>query len=160
MHLEQLYQLSRQHLEANNSPYKRRVASKHSLEHRLSILLGQRGTGKTTLITQYLLSHANGLLDPAILYVPVDHFLLNQQSLYEIAERFYQRGGKLIAFDEIHKYPSWSQTLKSIYDTFPKLHVIASGSSALEIHKGSHDLSRRAIISKISGLSLPPCGKC
>ena len=62
-------------------------------------------------------------------------------------------GGELVAFDEIHKYKNWSLELKSIYDTFPDLKVIASGSSALEIHKGSHDLTRRAITYTLYGLS-------
>src|SRR5690606_11631593 len=71
----------------------------------------------------------------------------------EIAEQFSQMGGELIAFDEIHKYENWSNELKSIYDTFPKLTILASGSSALELHKGTHDLSRRALIYRLYGLS-------
>jgi predicted AAA+ superfamily ATPase len=59
----------------------------------------------------------------------------------------------MICFDEIHKYPNWSTELKSIYDTFPKLIIVASGSSALEIYKGSHDLSRRAVVYKMFGMS-------
>ena len=74
-------------------------------------------------------------------------------TLYDIAQNFEQLGGKFIAFDEIHKYPDWSMELKSIYDTFPNLKIIASGSSALEIHKGSHDLSRRAVRYHMVGLS-------
>ena len=59
----------------------------------------------------------------------------------------------MICFDEIHKYPNWSTELKSIYDTFPKLTTVASGSSALEIYKGSRDLSRRAVVYKMFGMS-------
>ena len=59
----------------------------------------------------------------------------------------------MVAIDEIHKYPNWSQELKSIYDTFPDLTILASGSSALEIHKGSHDLTRRAICYTMHGMS-------
>lgn len=80
-----------------------------------------------------------------ILYLPADHFQIKRRAIYEIAEDFLKYGGQLICFDEIHKYSNWSQELKSIYDTFPDLKVIASGSSALEIYKGSHDLSRSAI---------------
>ncbi len=43
--------------------------------------------------------------------------------------------------------------LKSIYDTFDELRLLASGSSALEIHRGSHDLGRRALIFTLDGLS-------
>ena len=83
----------------------------------------------------------------------VDHFQVGGTSLYEIAEDFHTLGGKVLALDEIHKYPNWSQELKSLYDTFPKLNIVASGSSALQMHKGSHDLSRRAIKYNLFGLS-------
>jgi len=43
--------------------------------------------------------------------------------------------------------------LKSICDTFPNLKILASGSSAPEITKGSHDLSRRALVYRMSGMS-------
>ena len=55
--------------------------------------------------------------------------------------------------DEIHKYTDWSGELKNIYDSFPKLKVVFTGSSVLDILKGSADLSRRAIIYKLQGLS-------
>ncbi len=38
-----------------------------------------------------------------ILYIQADHFLIGKLSLYEIAEQFYNLGGELICFDEIHK---------------------------------------------------------
>lgn len=43
--------------------------------------------------------------------------------------------------------------LKNIYDSFPTLKVVFTGSSVLDIFKGSADLSRRAIIYKLHGLS-------
>lgn len=153
--LDELYLLSRHYLEINNKPYKRGATDhKNCFKHRLSILVGQRGVGKTTLIVQYLLNTVEGdILSTKILYVPSDHFLLGKLSLYEIAATFSQLGGKVIAFDEIHKYSDWSRELKSIYDTFPELKIIASGSSALEVYKGSHDLTRRSIVYAIQGLS-------
>ena len=87
------------------------------------------------------------------LYVSMDSFIIGELSMYEIAESFEQDGGKLLCFDEIHKYSNWSQELKSIYDNFPSLRIVASGSSALEIHKGSHDLSRRAHLLHMYGMS-------
>lgn len=55
--------------------------------------------------------------------------------------------------DEIHKYPDWSRELKNIYDSFPTLKIIFTGSSVLDILKGSADLSRRAIMYELQGLS-------
>ncbi len=152
--LESLFQLSQKFLMAKKQDYRRFFIKTTNLTERLSILIGQRGVGKTTLLVQYLLDWAKGdLFSQKILYVPSDHLALPATSLYRIAEEFEMNGGEYIAFDEIHKVTSWSAELKSIYDSFPKLKIIASGSSALEIHKGSHDLSRRSIIYRIPGLS-------
>jgi hypothetical protein len=93
------------------------------------------------------------IFDERILYIQADHFKLATTSLYDIAEKFNLLGGKWLALDEIHKYPNWSKELKSIYDTFPALQIFASGSSALEIYKGSHDLTRRGIQYYLQGMS-------
>jgi predicted AAA+ superfamily ATPase len=74
-------------------------------------------------------------------------------TMLEVAAEFSLHNGKIICFDEIHKYDGWSAELKAIYDQYPNLKVIATGSSALEIDKGSHDLSRRAIVYSMYGMS-------
>jgi predicted AAA+ superfamily ATPase len=154
MNLDEIFTLSKHFIELKYRNYQRYFVATTKLEHRLSLLLGQRGVGKTTSLIQYLLQHTKGdKLSDKILYVQADHFLLDNISIYEIAEQFNNIGGEFIAFDEIHKYLNWSQELKSIYDTFPKLKILASGSSALEIYKGSHDLSRRAIMYSMVGMS-------
>lgn len=152
--LDIFFELSREFFRAKDQQYRRYFIENTILSERFSILMGQRGVGKTTLIIQYLLSHVNNdQMSDKILYVPADHFIMGNTSLYEIAKLFNLMGGEFIAFDEIHKYANWSMELKSIFDSFPQLKIIASGSSALEIHKGSHDISRRAIIYHIAGLS-------
>ena len=153
--IEEWFLLSQRYLEVNNKPYKRDIVNQNDfLKHRLSILIGQRGVGKTTIIVQYLLDYVkNDIFSPKILYVPSDHFLLGTVSLYEIADMFSKLGGEIIALDEIHKYSNWSEELKSIYDTFSDLKIVASGSSALKIYKGTHDLSRRSVTYSIQGLS-------
>lgn len=152
--LDTLKKLSYWFLEIKNQNYKRYYIQTQPFEHRLTILTGARGVGKTTTLVQALLDHTSGdIFSEKILYVQSDHFLTKDYSLYEIAESFQASGGEILVFDEIHKYPNWSIELKSIYDTFPKLKLIASGSSALEIHKGSHDLSRRTIVSNMVGMS-------
>jgi predicted AAA+ superfamily ATPase len=55
--------------------------------------------------------------------------------------------------DEIHKYADWSKELKLIYDYHQDLNVVFTGSSVLDIKKGSSDLSRRAVIYTMQGLS-------
>ena len=152
--MDDIYRLSQNQLAIFDRPYKRYFLREHNLSRRLCIILGQRGVGKTTAMVQHLLDVADqDKLNPTILYVQSDHFLIRDRNLYEIAEQFAQLGGKTICFDEIHKYPGWSMELKSITDTFPDMNVLASGSSALEIYKGSHDLSRRALQMRMWGMS-------
>jgi len=147
--LDELFRKSQRFVKNNNLVYHRYFIETQKLEHRLSIVLGARGIGKTTSIAQYISHYDAG----KALYVSLDDISNPQLSIYDIAEAFELQGGVLLCLDEIHKYDNWSQELKSVYDAFPKLKVIASGSSALQIHKGSHDLSRRAIVYTMVGMS-------
>jgi len=148
--LTELFRKSHKFVKDNNLEYQRYFIKKNPFEHRLSIVLGARGIGKTVTIAQYMaLNYKRG----EALYVSLDDINMSRYSIYELAEAFELQGGKLLCLDEIHKYSSWSQELKSIYDSFPTLKVVASGSSALEIHKGTHDLSRRAIVYTMVGMS-------
>jgi len=152
--LDDIFKLSRNFLKTFNKPYRRYFLEKYPLASRFSIITGQRGVGKTTALIQKILSANDGdIFTKNALYVPVDHFVVAGRSLYEIAEEFYNLGGKMICFDEIHKYAGWSGELKSIYDILQELTILASGSSAMEILKGSHDLSRRAIVYPMVGFS-------
>lgn len=153
--MKDLYQLSQTYLERCDRPYIRNFLKAKPFENQMTALLGQRGIGKTTVLIQYLRQFAyNYEKSEKILYLPVDHFRIKKRTLYDIAVEFLSYGGHCICFDEIHKYPNWSQELKSIYDSFPYLKVIASGSSALEIFRDSHDLSRRVIKRMLPGFSL------
>lgn len=152
---EELQELSREFLRIKYEPFRRYFIQNTPLKHRFAIILGERGVGKTTALVQYLVDAAGGdITSDKILYIQADHFLMARTSLYEVSQEFSRLGGEYIAFDEIHKYSNWSIELKSIFDTFPDLRILASGSSALEIRKGSHDLARRALVYRMYGLSL------
>jgi len=130
--------------------FKRYLHKDLDMNDRLIGILGSRGVGKTTFILQYLKE-----LDIALekkLYFSVDHFYALNYSLYEIAEVFSREGGEVLAIDEIHKYPNFATELKSIYDTF-ELKIIFSGSSAITLENAKVDLSRRAVLYRVSGLS-------
>jgi predicted AAA+ superfamily ATPase len=149
--LEELFIKSRDFININNQKYKRYFIQTHKLEHRLSIIIGSRGIGKTTTVVQYVYDNYK---ENEALYINLDD--IENRSKYtmtQIAEEFVLNGGKLLCFDEIHKYDNWSAELKNIYDRFDKLKIIATGSSALLINKGSHDLSRRAIVYNMVGMS-------
>jgi predicted AAA+ superfamily ATPase len=130
--------------------FKRYMHQELDMNDKLIGIIGARGVGKTTFILQYL-KELNLPLEKK-LYFSADHFYISSKSLYEIAEYFYKRGGEVLAIDEIHKYKNYEQELKSIYDSF-SLKVIFSGSSALQINNAKYDLSRRAVLHKVQGLS-------
>jgi len=152
--LEELFIISQTYLKNYNRDYIRYFLKEQNLTNRFSILIGQRGIGKTTLMVQYILQKYKDIYTTKALYLQADHILLGNYSLYEIADEFYKMGGELLCIDEIHKYNNWARELKSINDTFVKLNLLVSGSSALEISKGSYDLSRRALVYKMQGMSL------
>jgi predicted AAA+ superfamily ATPase len=88
------------------------------------------------------------------LYLSADSVLLGDTSLYELAHAFFvQRGGEYLFIDEIHRHRSWSQQIKTIYDSIPRLSVVFSGSSQINILKGRSDLARRAVLYPMAGLS-------
>jgi predicted AAA+ superfamily ATPase len=121
-------------------------------EQRLCGLIGPRGAGKTTLMLQHIRERI-GNLDEAF-YASADHIYFNKSTLLDFVRSLYMTEGvKLFFLDEVHKYPSWQQELKNIYDSFPSVRVVFSGSSSLELTKGSHDLSRRATLYRLPGLS-------
>ena len=113
---------------------------------------GARGIGKTTLLLQYIKRHLSNEIDNA-LYVSLDNIWFSDNRLVSLAEQFAKRGGKYLFLDEVHKYPDWSVELKNIYDDFPELKVVFTGSSLLEILNARADLSRRAIMYEMQGLS-------
>jgi len=123
-----------------------------SMEERLSGLVGPRGVGKTTLLLQYL-REKHGATGESV-YASADHIFFNRTGLLEFVRELHLHDGtRFFVFDEVHKYSGWEQELKNIYDSFPEVHVAFSGSSSLALQRGRHDLSRRAIMSRLPGLS-------
>ena len=119
-------------------------------DDRLIAILGARGVGKTTLVLQHIKLYEE---TDTTLFVYADDLWFSTHSLVSLAEEFYKNGGQTLYIDEIHKYKNWSQEIKNIYDTYPDLKVRYTGSSILDLQKGSHDLSRRVLEYQMHGLS-------
>ena len=117
---------------------------------RLFGLVGPRGVGKTILFLQYIKQNFDR---ERILYISADNTYFAAHSLVDTADEFSREGGQHLFIDEIHKYPNWSRELKQIYDTHPDLKIAFTGSSILDINKGEADLSRRAPMYYMQGLS-------
>ncbi len=113
-------------------------------------LTGPRGVGKTTMILQHI---KDNLSIDKTLYVTAEDFYFAENKLIDLADTFVKKGGKYLFIDEIHKYKDWSRELKLIYDYHSELNVVFTGSSVLDINKGASDLSRRAVMYHIQGLS-------
>lgn len=137
-------------LQQTDTAFHRYMYTKINWESRMFGLVGPRGVGKSTMILQYIKEHKD---DRNIFYVSADHIYFSSHTLVDMVDEFSKEGGEQIFIDEIHKYENWSRELKQIYDSYPDLKVGFTGSSVLDIYKGYADLSRRAPIFMMQGLS-------
>lgn len=119
-------------------------------DSRLVGILGPRGIGKSTLILQHINKNQGKGYH---LYVSADNMYFTNHTLTSLADDFIKEGGTHLYIDEVHKYKNWSKELKQIYDVYPDLHLVFTGSSILDIQKGEADLSRRALMYTMQGLS-------
>lgn len=120
-------------------------------DNRFIGIKGSRGVGKTTLVLQHI--KLNYQPDKRVLYISLDHLYFLENNLYDLVTDFYKKGGEFIAIDEVHKYKNWAVELKNIYDDMPNLKLVFTSSSLLHIHQAKADLSRRAVVYEMPGLS-------
>lgn len=126
----------------NLSNKKRYLFNEIDFNERLIWLIWPRWVGKTTMLLQYILE--KNIWEKG-LYISADNIYFLENNLYEFVEKFYREyEWELLIIDEIHKYKNWSQELKNIYDSFPKMNIIFSWSSSLDLKIWNYDLSRRA----------------
>lgn len=146
------FEISARLIEATSIQIVRYLYHAIDWNQRLIGILGARGTGKTTLMLQRLRMHYPSTREA--LYLSLDRLVMLNYSLYEMADQFYKLGGKILFIDEVHKYPNWAIEIKSIYDDFPFMQIVFSGSSALLLQQAKADLSRRASMYHLHNLSL------
>lgn len=149
--MDMLFEFQENLLRPVKNDFRRYLHKEINWNQRMIAVKGMRGTGKTTLLLQYL-KYDLGLPSTA-LYVTADHTWFYSHTLLETASDWYKQGGKILVIDEIHKYKNWSVELKNIYDGFPDMQIIFSASSALDIYRGEADLSRRVVTYTLAGLS-------
>lgn len=148
--MEQLQATFHKLLRETSTTFHRYMYDRINWDARMIGLMGPRGIGKTTLILQHIKEQ---LASSETLYVQAEDFYFASHRLTELADAFVKIGGKYLFIDEIHKYKDWSRELKLIYDYHKELHVVFTGSSVLDIAKGAFDLSRRALMYEMQGLS-------
>ncbi len=137
-------------LKSTPTDFNRYMFNQINWKSRMIGLTGPRGVGKSTLMLQYILSSVSR---KEMLYITADHIWFSSHSLIELADEFVKEGGQWLCIDEAHRYEGWSRELKQIYDGHPSLRIVFTGSSVLDINRGQSDLSRRAVMYHMQGLS-------
>ena len=149
--MEKLYELYVKKLKTVSTDFVRYLYDQINWDSQLIVIMGARGVGKTTMVLQRILMTD---AKKESLYISADNTFFAGNTLYDIATKFSQEGGKVLYIDEVHKYQDWSKEVKMMYDFLPDLKVVITGSSILELIRGTDaDLSRRAIRYKLEGLS-------
>lgn len=149
--MEKLFQYQAALLQNVSNDFNRYLFKDIAWKDRFAGIKGLRGVGKTTLLLQHL---KYNLRDTSKhLYVTLDHPYFYSNTLFDLAESFHQLGGQTLLVDEVHKMKDWSRQIKIIFDALPQLQLIFTSSSALDIHRGEADLSRRVLTYNLAGLS-------
>ena len=139
-------------LKNTNFTTHRYLFDQFNTDSRLTGLVGPRGTGKTTLLLQYISERIKN--KNRCIYLSLDHIHFTHVKLVEFVDDLYEIDGiRDFFFDEVHKYPYWNQELKNIYDSYPDVKIVFSGSSSMDLIKGTYDLSRRGSIFRLPGMS-------
>lgn len=130
--------------------FERNLSSQINWEARAIGLKGARGTGKSTLMLQQI--KKRGDLSKSV-YISLDDLYFKNNTVLDTAEQLYRDGIRILYLDEVHKYRDWQREIKNLYDFYPDLKLIISGSSILELQKSSVDLSRRVLFYELPSLS-------
>ncbi len=149
--MEKLFRKSDKILRNVSLDFKRYLHTGIDDTEKLIGLTGARGVGKTTILLHKL--KEKNIPSSVGFYASMDDIYFSTNTLVDLADEFVNIGGKYIFLDEVHKYETWSIELKNIYDTYPELHVMFTGSSVLEMSKTKGDLSRRAMIYMLETMS-------
>ena len=100
------------------------------------VLVGARQVGKTTLLNQ--LAQKN---EPSVLWLncdePETRALLGETNVAKL--QLLIGGAKLVVIDEAQKVNDIGMTLKLIVDNFKEVQVVATGSSAFELHNRQNE---------------------
>lgn len=149
--MESLFLAYNRKLQETNSKHLRYLYSQIEWDERLIGIKGARGVGKTTMIMQHIrLSFPD---TTKAFYVSLDHIWFSTHTLSELTEYLYTHGVSHLFLDEVHRYKGWVREIKNIYDGYPSLHIVFTGSSLLEIDNAEADLSRRVRMYQLQGLS-------
>ena len=131
--------------------FKRSLYFSINWDVRMLGIKGEKGVGKTTLVLQHIKETFDNPDDA--LYVSMDNLWFKTHSIMDLVDHLYAKGVYYLFMDEIHKCPDWTIVLKNLYDNYPKLNIVYTGSSMLKIDNSRADLSRRQTLYRLNNLS-------
>ncbi len=141
----------RQRLRETSLRFKRYLYSRINWNARFIGIRGARGVGKTTMLLQKIIeTHEN--IEEA-LYISLDDMWFSTHTLEDLVGFLYSRGITDLYIDEVHKYPEWTRVLKNLYDFYPSLKIVYTGSALLAIDNSEIDLSRRQTLYTLEPMS-------
>ena len=138
-------------LEETETAYHRPLYSELDWDERLVCIKGAKGTGKTTMMLQFLKEHPKEL--SKAFYVSLDSLWFTNHNPLEVVEWLHNNGYVRLFLDEVHYFKPWQTLIKNIYDDYPRMKVVYSGSSLMKLNAGGGDLSRRQRTYELKGLS-------
>ena len=147
-----LYRNSQRSVQQVSMKFQRELLHSINWNARVIGIKGPKGVGKSTLLKQRI-KEAFGADDSKVLYVSLDNMWFANNTLADLVEYHYTHGGTHLFLDEVHKYEHWQTYIKNIYDDYPTMNVVFTGSSMLKLSKGEGDLSRRVAMHMMNGLS-------
>ncbi len=150
--MKQFYQIHNELVSSVDSTIKRELKNEINWNNRLIGIKGARGIGKTVFLLDYIKS-AYGNDDKSCLYINLNNFYFSKYGLVEFADEFQKMGGKTLVIDQVFKFPGWSKALRNIYDRFPNLQVIFTGSPVMRLKQENTDLFDKVTPYHLRGLS-------
>lgn len=149
--METLQKLYSQLLKHIPTRHVRNLYNEIDWQARLIGIKGARGVGKSTLLLQrILLAFPNR---SKVIYASLDDLWFARYSLLDLAEQAAAAGVTHLFLDEVHRLRGWERQMKNVYDFYPTLNIVFTGSSLLEMDHSVADLSRRLLMYTLHGLS-------
>jgi len=149
--MDNLIQIHHTLIENQGNTIRRELINEIDWTQRMICIKGFRGVGKTTFLLDLIREKCPD--DKSCLYVNLNNFYFTKRKIFNFADEFYKKGGKILILDQIHKYPEWAVELRACYDSFPDLKIIFSASPVLRVIEGNEKLKGIVKVYHLEGLS-------